>query len=288
MMPPMLHARRLKALRRALASAGDKAEDVGQNGGGRAGFSQQQAHAVEAANGMFRGHAACAPSRLGLDALDAGQRQPGPVLILECDRRRAEALRGRIVGDALLDQALGPVADRAFRNAEDGLLRLPDPEPARRRALPCEEGQDRARMAGRIAVVEVIGAGVVEIDRLLDQAQAKRPRVEIEVPARRACDARHMMDAARHASSSFASGRLYAFPCRRPTWAKRRALRPSTPASESKPPFGSRSRQRRRQRSGSSTARRRRSSKAAPLSGAVRPALASNTAAPPRPLALAR
>ena len=56
-------ARRLKALRRALASAGDKAEDVGEDRGGRAGFSQQQAHAVEAANGVFRRHAAPAPAR---------------------------------------------------------------------------------------------------------------------------------------------------------------------------------------------------------------------------------
>ena len=124
------HPRRLKPLRRSLASAADKAEDVGENGGGRAGFSEQQAHTVEASNGMFRGNAASAPSRFGLDALDAAERQPGPVLILERDRRCAEALHGRIVGDALLDQALGPVADRAFRNAEDGLLRLSDPEPA--------------------------------------------------------------------------------------------------------------------------------------------------------------
>ena len=46
-------------------------------------------------------------------------------MILEGDCRRAEALGGRIVGDALLDQALGPVADAAFRNAEDGLPALP-------------------------------------------------------------------------------------------------------------------------------------------------------------------
>ena len=134
-----VHARRLKASNRALALAPDKSENVGENSRGWASFSQQQAHAVEAANGMLHGHAACAPSRLGLDALHAGKRQSDPVLILERDRRSAEALGGRIVSDALLDQALGPEADRAFRDAEDGLLRLPDPEPAGRRALPSEE-----------------------------------------------------------------------------------------------------------------------------------------------------
>ena len=58
-------------------------------------------------------------------------------------------------------------------------------------------------MASRIAVVQMIGARIVEIDRLLHQAQAKRSGVEIEVPARRARDARHMMDAARHALLPF-------------------------------------------------------------------------------------
>ena len=150
------------------------------------------------------GHAAPAPAGLGLEALDAGQGEPRPVGILERERRCAEALDGRVVGDALLDQALGPVTDRALRNAEHGLLRFADAEPSGRGPLPGEKGEDRARMAGRVAVIEVIGAGIVEIDRLLHQAQAKRARVEIEVPARGACDARHMMDAARHASLPFA------------------------------------------------------------------------------------
>src|SRR6516164_7231764 len=154
---------------------------------------------MEAANGVFLRHAASAPTRAGLEALDAGQREPGPVGISERERRCAEALHGRIVSDALLDEALGPVADRAFRDAEDGLLRFADPEPAGRDALPGEKGEDRARMARRVAVVEVIGARIVEIDRLLHQAKAKRSGVEIEVPPRRSGDARDMMDAAGHA-----------------------------------------------------------------------------------------
>ena len=255
---------------------------------------------MEAANGVFRGHAAGAPPGFGLDALDAAQRQPGPVLILERDRCCAEAFDGRIVGDALLDQALGPVADRAFRDAEDRFLRLPDPEPARRGALPCEEGQDRARMASGIAVIEVIGAGIVEIDGFLDQAQAKRSIIEIEVPARRARDARHMMDAARH-GFPLCERRLYAPRCRRPTEIgrrraagsfsrselARRARRPAKLAGGSKPLFGSRSRQAGRRFPAPRTARRRAFSKA-PARAAVRPALVSNMAAPPDLLALAR
>jgi hypothetical protein len=169
-----------------------------------AGFGQQQAHAVEAANRVFHGHFRGAPSGRALAALGAREREPGPVAVLERERGFAEPLDGRIMGDALFDEALGPVADRAFRNAEYGLLRFADSEPAGRRALPGEKGEDRARMAGRIAIVEVIGAGIVEIDRLLNQAQAERPGIEIEVAARRARDAGHMMDAARHGLSVLA------------------------------------------------------------------------------------
>ena len=125
-----VHARRPKALRRALAAVGDEAEHVGQNSGGWGGFSQEEAHAVKAADGVFRGRPARAPARFRLEALDAGQREPGPVRVLERKRRFAEPLGGRIMDDALLDQALGSEADRAFRDTEDSLLRFPDPEPA--------------------------------------------------------------------------------------------------------------------------------------------------------------
>ena len=158
---------------------------------------------MEAANRVLRRRLRGAPPWRGLGAPDACEREPGPVAVLECERRFAEPLRGRIVGDALLDEALGPVADRAFRNAEYGLLRLADSEPAGRRALPGEKGEDRARMAGPIAIVKVIGAGIVEIDRLLHQAQAERSGIEIEVAARRTCNGRDMMDAAGHAPLRF-------------------------------------------------------------------------------------
>ena len=182
----------------------DKTEYVGKNGGGRAGFSQQQASAMEAANRVFRGHVVGgAPCRSGLDVLDAAQRKPRSVEVFERERRLAEALDRWKVGDALLDKALGPVANRAFRDAEHSLLHFADSKPARRRAVPREEGEDRAGMASRIAVVQVIGGGVVEVHRLLYQAQAERSRVEIEVPARRACNARHVMDAAGHVAPPF-------------------------------------------------------------------------------------
>ena len=61
-----------------------------------------------------------------------------------------------------------------------------------------KKSEDRARMAGFVAVIEVIGAGIVEIDRFLHQSQTERSGIEIEVAARRPCNAGHMMDAAQH------------------------------------------------------------------------------------------
>ena len=83
--------------------------------------------------------------------------------------------------DALLDQPMRPVADRRGRNAERRLLRLADPELARRRVLPGKEGQDRAGLALLVAIIKVIGAGIVEIDGLLDQPQPEHAGEEVEI-----------------------------------------------------------------------------------------------------------
>ena len=76
-----------------------------------------------------------------------------------------------------------PVADRCRWDAEGGHLRLADAEPAGRDMFPWEEGQDRARIAAGIAEIEVPGGRVVEIHRLLDQAQAEHAAVEVEIAA---------------------------------------------------------------------------------------------------------
>ena len=82
---------------------------------------------------------------------------------------------------ALLQQAVRPVAERRRRNAERGLLRLADAERALCGVLPWEERQHRAGLALLVAIIEVIGAGIVEIDGLLDEPQAERAGVEVEI-----------------------------------------------------------------------------------------------------------
>jgi hypothetical protein len=50
-------------------------------------------------------------------------------------------------------------------------------------------------MAGLVAVIEVIGTGVVEIDGLLDEAETERSGVKVEVSQGVTCDGGDMMDA---------------------------------------------------------------------------------------------
>jgi hypothetical protein len=61
--------------------------------------------------------------------------------------------------------------------------------------LPREEGQDGARLAVLVAIIEMIGGGIVEIDGLLHQAKAKRPRVELHISRRFPGDRCDVMDA---------------------------------------------------------------------------------------------
>jgi hypothetical protein len=50
--------------------------------------------------------------------------------------------------------------------------------------LPNEKCEDCARPTGLIAIVEVIGPRVIEVDRPLDQAEAQDVPVEVQVVGR--------------------------------------------------------------------------------------------------------
>src|SRR6266508_5955964 len=56
------------------------------------------------------------------------------------------------------------------------------------RSRPWKEGQDRTRIARAVAVVEMVGGRVIEIDCELDQPQAQESRIEVEVLLRVTCD----------------------------------------------------------------------------------------------------
>jgi hypothetical protein len=150
---------------------------------------------VEAADGVFVWNIAVAPASLVLGAGNAHQGQTHPIGIGERQHRFAKALFQRLKGDALFDEAMRPVAERARRHPERGLLGLADPTAARCGMLPREEGEDGAGMAGLVTVVEMVGAGIVKIDRLLDEPQAQRSGVKVEVSQRITGNCGDMMDA---------------------------------------------------------------------------------------------
>ena len=83
--------------------------------------------------------------------------------------------------DAVFDEAVRPITDRACRNAECRLLRQADAATPGRRMLPRKEREYGAGMADPVAVIEMISAGIVEIHRLLDEAQPNDARIEIQI-----------------------------------------------------------------------------------------------------------
>ena len=50
-----------------------------------------------------------------------------------------------------------------------------------RGARELEEGEDRAGRAALVAEVQVVDVGLIEVDRLLDQAQSQDARIEVDV-----------------------------------------------------------------------------------------------------------
>jgi hypothetical protein len=121
---------------------------------------------------VLRRHIAIAPTGLALGTGDADQCEAHTVRIGEGQDGFAETLLQRLMGDALFDETVGPIAERTGRHTERGLLGLSDAAAACCCAFPGEEGEDGAGMAGFVAVIEVIGARIVEIDGLLDEPKS--------------------------------------------------------------------------------------------------------------------
>src|SRR5215831_14612528 len=97
--------------------------------------------------------------------------------------------------DTVLNEAVGPVAHGCGRDAEGGFFGQPVAVASRCGMLPREEGEDRAGMALLVAVVEVVRAGVVEIDGLLDEAEPEDARVKLQVSGCAPGDGGDVMDA---------------------------------------------------------------------------------------------
>jgi hypothetical protein len=133
----------------------------------------------------------------------AGDDHLPPQRVRRLVERVAGALRGDLqdlpVGVAEVDAVEpAPVVRPAHRHAGVGQASLPlqqpvvgrhahghvvhpaDPPAAARRVRPLEEGQQRARAADGIAEVQVVRAGIVEVDGALYQPQPQHVAVEVQ------------------------------------------------------------------------------------------------------------
>jgi hypothetical protein len=105
--------------------------------------------------------------------------------------------------NALLEQAVRPITDRAFRDAKARLLRLADSKPAGRNTLPREERQNRPGLSDLVAIIEVISTWIVKIDGLFDKSEPEHADIEIEIAAGETGDRGDMVDASmRHPLTS--------------------------------------------------------------------------------------
>ena len=93
-------------------------------------------------------------------------------------------------------QAVAPPTQRAGRHRQRRRRHLAGTAAAAARQGPGKEGEDAPRPAGGVAEVEVVGPGIVEVHRPLDQPQPQRPGVEVDVALRIGGDGRDVMDAA--------------------------------------------------------------------------------------------
>src|SRR5688572_16288138 len=60
-------------------------------------------------------------------------------------------------------------------------------------AFPWKEGEDRSRLAGFIAVIEMVSTGVIEVDGLLDESESKHSCVKIVIAPCQSCDGRNVV-----------------------------------------------------------------------------------------------
>lgn len=139
---------------------------------------------MESADGEFQRHGASRVSALVVGLGGGDQLHAHAVGIGEGDRLLCEAVERTVEGDAALGESRGPEVHGIFGDGEGRRGDLPGAASAFGRRRPRKESQDGAGVAGAVAVIQVVGGGVVEIDCEFDQAQAEEARVKVEIGLR--------------------------------------------------------------------------------------------------------
>lgn len=153
-------------------------EIEGGGGGSKAAF--EEGDAEEAADGVLGGDVREARRVAGDGGGVTDEFELHAVRIGEGEEMLGEA-GGEMAGDAFTIEALLPEVERVKGNAEGSVGGFAGTGEAGPGVGPREEGEDGAGGAGVVAEVEVIGAGIVEVDGALDEAKAEDLRVEVEV-----------------------------------------------------------------------------------------------------------
>lgn len=86
-----------------------------------------------------------------------------------------------------------PPTQAALRNRERSGGRLAGTDPPGDHLTPREEGHERARPPGVVAVVQVVGRWIVEVDGLLDKSETETADIEVNVGLRVSCDGGDVM-----------------------------------------------------------------------------------------------
>lgn len=79
------------------------------------------------------------------------------------------------------DESFYPEADGAGENGKGYNGNLSGPLTPTARVGPWKEGHNAARSAFRVAEIEMVGGGIVEVDGTLDEPKAKYAGVEVEI-----------------------------------------------------------------------------------------------------------
>ena len=123
------------------------------------------------------------------------QREPQAVRVDDGKDARAEALLNRLDGCAVSLQPRAPELQTSDWHLEPHLDRHAVAEPRRRHMAPGEKRQIGTRPTLRIRIEQVIGARIVLVHALLDQAHAEDTGIEVEVFLRRPGDGGYVMKA---------------------------------------------------------------------------------------------
>jgi len=157
---------------------------VGEERGGGRGFGHSKGDAMKTTDAICRGNFRVGGRGAGIRLGGGDQFENEAVGISKRDDFVAEARRERARCDAVGEEAYAPKIQAARGYGKRRGVGLARARTAASDAGPREKREHGARRADAVAVVEMIGGRVVEIDGAFDQAQAERACVESEVAAR--------------------------------------------------------------------------------------------------------